>query len=70
MHDSNNLIQGLILLILGICLVLTWKKFSIEVAKYSIKYTKNIEFGTQICFYVIGISFVIGGLILIYKFFK
>ncbi len=56
------------MLIIGVCLLFTWKQFALQIATYSVKYTKSSEIFVKICFYFIGITFIIGGVLLIIRF--
>lgn len=70
MKNYNDLIQGVVIIVIGMIIILSWKKFSIEIAKYSIRYSKNIELGVRVCLYIIGLAGIIGGFVLLYKFFR
>ena len=67
MDNINNLIQGCVLLIIGTIIIISWKKFYIEIIKHSTKYGKNTELFAQVCFYIMGIGFIIGSIILLYR---
>ena len=70
MKDIIDLIEGIVIVIIGTCTLFLWKKFAIEVQKFSfVKYGKPQEIGLRIGFYVIGFSFILGGIYLIYKYF-
>ena len=69
MNSINDLIQGIVISIIGLCLILKWDKFADEIAKFSVKHGRPQEVTIRVGFYLIGIVFIIGGIRLIYKFF-
>jgi hypothetical protein len=71
MKNISTLIDGVITIVIGICTFFLWKRFAIEIQKFNfVKYAKPQEIGIKVCFYIIGVLFVIGGIYLLYKFFK
>jgi uncharacterized membrane protein HdeD (DUF308 family) len=70
MKDINQIIQGIVMLIIGICLLFTWKQFALEIAKYTTKYTQASENMVKIGFYFIGSVAILGGILLIIRFLR
>ncbi len=54
----------------GIYFVIGWRVIYSQIAKGAVQYGKPQEIAVHICSTIIGIGAIIGGCILIYKFFK
>jgi len=70
MRDMLNLIEGLVMVNIGVYSFFLWKRLAVEVQKFSfVKYGKFQEIGIRACFYFIGIVFILSGIHTVYKFF-
>jgi hypothetical protein len=68
--NFNQIIQGIVMIIIGVCLLFTWKQFALEIAKHCANYTKSSELFVKIIFHLISIVAILGGTFLIFKFFR
>jgi len=64
-----DLLWGLASIGVGIYFVICWKIFANEIAKHAMEYGKSQEIAIHACFTIIGIACIIGGSVLIYRYF-